>query len=286
MRNERTNLLIIAIEKEDIKLLDELIERDKGILEIPIRGRRGNNALHEAAQIGNTEIIDRIIKGGVKVDGKNYCMETGIHIAATEGNLKAFKRLMREGEAEKVWKDKNNWGCTIVHNAVEWDNIDILNEIIETNKYGNLLEEKNKFKQTPTHLAAKHGRRKTLERLITCNVNVNEEDEDGNIPIHMAVGGGKTQIVDLLIEKSDLNKQNKKGDTPLHMAVSTAIQPIIEILLKQKVKVNIQNREGQTPLMFAAFIQVYDIVRTLIENEANLYMIDKEGKSSLHLAIY
>ena len=53
--------------------------------------------------------------------------------------------------------------------------------------------------------------------------NVNTKDRDGNTPLHMAVLGGHTNCVGLLIEKkANVDAVNSEGNNPLHLAVTTA----------------------------------------------------------------
>ncbi len=54
-------------------------------------------------------------------------------------------------------------------------------------------------------------------------VDINQKDIDGNTPLHCVCEGGHSDILDLLLEQSDLNidAKNNKGETALHVICST-----------------------------------------------------------------
>ena len=83
-------------------------------------------------------------------------------------------------------------------------------------------------------------------------VDVNTKDRDGNTPLHMAVLGGHTNCVGLLIEKNaNVDAVNSEGNNPLHLAVATAPPECIVLLLKAGALVNLRNNNGDTPLDYA-----------------------------------
>lgn len=85
-----------------------------------------------------------------------------------------------------------------------------------------ILENTNKFGETPLHLALKNGDDTTVELLLACNAKVaHMPDKKGNLPIHIAVASGCSVRVakDLLeLYAESIHVTNAEGMTPIQKA--------------------------------------------------------------------
>ena len=91
-----------------------------------------------------------------------------------------------------------------------------------------------------------------IRTLLDNGIDVNTKDRDCNTPLHMAVLGGHTNCVGLLIEKkANVDAVNSEGNNTLHLAVATAPPECIVLLLKAGAPVNSHNNNGDTPLDYA-----------------------------------
>ena len=59
----------------------------------------GRTALHQAAAIGNVNVLKLLMSHGAEVNAKNSSGETALHLAARFGHLEAAKYLVRAGAA-------------------------------------------------------------------------------------------------------------------------------------------------------------------------------------------
>ena len=72
---------------------------------------------------------------------------------------------------------------------------------------------------TPFYAAAVFGHLDLVIHFISKGADVNQEDENGKIPLHGAASGGHIEVMEYLIQQgSDVNKNDCRGWTPLHAA--------------------------------------------------------------------
>ncbi|MBD3272843.1 hypothetical protein GF385_00640, partial [Candidatus Dependentiae bacterium] len=120
----------------------------------------------------------------------------------------------------------------------KWEEIDkndkekFLKFIEKTEK--DIINIKDKYRNTPLHLAAKKGHQEIVEMLLAKEgVDPSARDRYGNTPLHFAAKKGHPEIVKMLLAKdADLsNAENFIKSTPLHFAAEKGHQEIVEILL-------------------------------------------------------
>lgn len=97
-------------------------------------------------------------------------------------------------------------------------------------------------------------------------------DSDGDTPLHMAAGCGRTDIVSLLLQKSaNINARNVKSETPLHAAILGGHNSTVKSLLSRSVvDITAKDTRRRSPLLLAVETQQADIVQSLIEAKANV----------------
>jgi ankyrin repeat protein len=89
-----------------------------------------------------------------------------------------------------------------------------------------------------------------LERLLIKKItNLNEQDNNGNTPLHIAIFAQNNQLAARLVaHKADLNIQNRSGETALHEAAHSGNVAGIKLLLKHGANRTIQNSAGKTAI--------------------------------------
>ncbi|CAO2840606.1 unnamed protein product [Amaranthus hypochondriacus] len=112
-------------------------------------------------------------------------------------------------------------------------------------------------------------------------------NEDKTFPIHVAVLGGHTRIVDLLTSSRFL--LNAKGQNIFHLAAlsgdSHMVSHLILNLSDVKFLVNQKDVDGNTPLHLATRDQQIEVVEILIQNEnVNGGLANKQGLTACDLA--
>jgi len=109
----------------------------------------------------------------------------------------------------------------------------------------------------------------------------------GDTPLIMAVTTGRSEIVEILIEKgADIVKSNINKYTPLIQASYHGRTKIVKLLLKQKCDVNNNNTDyGRSALNYSAWgenrEQKIPIAKMLLSHGADPFLKDKYGDSFL-----
>jgi len=109
---------------------------------------------------------------------------------------------------------------------------------------------------------------------------INEPDEFGDTPLHIAAAAGKFLTVKFLVSSgANINAKNQAGSTPLHKAMLSGIngKPIVEFLLENKAEWT-SNNSGFTPFTYAK-----DILRD--QKQFFFALLEKETKKPAKITI-
>ena len=121
-------------------------------------------------------------------------------------------------------------------------------------------------------------------------ININLGNIAGETALHLAAGWGSVEIVDSLLNRSEINTTitTKKGQIPLHNASIFGNKDIVTKLLAQEgVEINAITNDKKTPLHLAAAYNWDNrqaVSLLLAEPEINVNAQTVEGHTSLHLA--
>ena len=215
------------------------------------RNLKGRSILHENANLNCAPILEALLKKTFDADNRNNHNESPLFIAVTYGQEGICKLLCDAGS------DINEvcYGKSLLHTAIDM-----------------------------SHL-------KIAELLINRGADLDKQDNDGNIPLHLAAvkGSQHEKLVKSLIEKGDkeqLSRQNNKGNTPLHIAAKTGHFRVVQLLLDHQVPVEITNYDGDTPLHLSAQSGDATCVKMILDKDKSLvHWENSEGHLPLHKAI-
>lgn len=142
-------------------------------------------------------------------------------------------------------------------------------------------------------VAATHAPSGVVAELIKKGAKVDVlDDKNKRTPLMQVLAVGtqdRAEVVNLLIKAgSNINQKDENGDTPLHLAIhnSSLDSKVILLLLKTgKVKVESPNGAAMTPLMVAAAEGRADCVKMLLACKASVKAVDNKGNTALLWAV-
>uniref|UniRef100_A0A6N2LYS0 Uncharacterized protein n=1 Tax=Salix viminalis TaxID=40686 RepID=A0A6N2LYS0_SALVM len=301
-KNDRSPLYL-AVEKGNKKgILDDLLK--SGAL-IPIYREdgdalpKGKSPVHAAIEQRSRDILLKIEKAKpelLRITEKE--LGNSLHYASSIGFLEGVQFLLqkfRDGAYET-----NLEGNYPIHLACKSHSADVVKEYLDKFPYAE--EFINKKGRNILHVAAKYGNCNVISYILKQDPKLvepllNEMDEDGNKPLHLAAGYGKSLAAFVLVRDqrvehftfpSLITTQNSQEDTVLHLAAregkdSQAIKSLVD---SNTSVVRMKNEMGNTPLHDAAIKGNRELAIFLVSKDPEVaYYNNKYGRSPLYLAV-
>lgn len=180
--------------------------------------------LFEAARLGRTEEVQRLLMAGADVNRAAPYGGTPLATAAYNGHTACVNALLRAKGIDVNKADKN--GETPLNLAVFQGHTDCMTALIRAGADVN-KGEKNGI--TPLIQAAFRGRADDMLALLKAGANANQTAKVGMTPLHVAAQQGHASCVKRLLRVPgiELNTENKEGKTPLDVAKNTEIKQLL-----------------------------------------------------------
>lgn len=252
------------VSKEHAKILREAclsgnVEFVKNLVEkhnCAINGvdKEGNSFLHCAAKSGNIDLVEYLIKRGLRPEYKNKNGANILLAACESGNLDLVKKLVYEYGMDAHSKDKH---CHTALYYCSVGNLDMFKYFME-----------NKF----------------LIQYTMDKSSVNLTKNDAKEIISSACRQGEVEVVEYLFknhrEAIDVNFADQHLNTYLHHACISNQLFLVQLLLDNKANLEKKNDIGITPLHYACHNNNLDIVKALIQNgQGKLDIHQKDARS-------
>ncbi|CAF0769081.1 unnamed protein product [Adineta ricciae] len=201
--------------------------------------------IHEAAVVGNIEILKLLIDNGVDVNLKDAKNFRPIHYAAWQGRTEAVFILLRYGA--NVNEQSLN-GDTPLHLASQYGHLEIAQLLLFHQADPTLL---NRRLLTPLELACEQGHIHVVNTLLhnpSCQQMIlNQIYNEQHTPLHLAAKNGHTDIVRLLLLNGiDINRLTTTDGTALHVASRNGRYETAKLLLECGIDIHLRNSYQQT----------------------------------------
>ena len=200
-------------------------------VELNHRAREGGNktALHCAAEVNHTDIVQMLIDAGADIDTEDTEGRVPLHMASLEGSLDVVKVLVRVGAGVCV-TDSTQQTCLM----------------LAAHKYG--------------------GHPETVRYLVGLpEVELNQRDSENKTALHWAANKHHTDVVQVLIDAgADIDTKDNEGHSPLHYACNDGELDIAKILVEAGAGVHATDDNGDTCLILAAYYGHTETVSYLV----------------------
>uniref|UniRef100_A0A8L0DJI9 Transient receptor potential cation channel, subfamily A, member 1b n=1 Tax=Oncorhynchus mykiss TaxID=8022 RepID=A0A8L0DJI9_ONCMY len=269
------------------ELAEYLISKVNTGADIDYIDSKGLSPLLLATNCGAWRTVALLLSKGANVNIKDQSGCNFLHLAILQP--KGLKNLsgdvLQHSSVKDLLSNEDNEGCTPLHYACRLGIHESVKNILVLQVS---LDRKSKDKKSALHFAAQYGRVNTCQRLletITDSRLLNEGDERGLTPLHLASGGGHTKVVELLLRKGALFHCDYKGRTCLHHAAAEGYTQTMKIVLATNIKLlDKLDEDGSTALHLAAREGHVAAVRLLLQRGAEI-SLNKNHASFFHEAL-
>jgi ankyrin repeat protein len=203
----------------------------------------GFTPLHLAAKECHLGLAKLLLANGADVDAPSWISGTALHVAVNHGHLVIAESLLANG-ADVNRIDSGNHQRTPLIIAADRGDPALVTLLLAkgANATAKGIESFGHTKgRTALHFVAEEVHNGTEEsraevvRLLLANgAVVEEKDEHGNTPLHLAASMGNTVIAELLLARgANVNAKTNHGETPLSCAMSRIQRSEVEEVLKR-----------------------------------------------------
>ncbi|XP_073705503.1 transient receptor potential cation channel subfamily A member 1a [Garra rufa] len=199
---------------------------------------KGHSPLLLATSCGAWRTVNLLISHGadLKKKDKSGCNFLHLAILQPRGLKNLPTEVLQHESVRELLNDEDIEGCTPLHYACRLGIPESVKNMLGLEVS---LDQKSKQKKSALHFAAEYGRINTCHRLlemVTDTRLLNEGDEKGLTPLHLASRGGHVKVVELLLRKGALFHSDYRGWSCLHHAASEGYTQTMDTLLTSNIK--------------------------------------------------
>jgi ankyrin repeat protein len=196
--------------------------------------KEGMTALHHAAITGNKDAMKLLLEARADVTAEDRFSYTPLERAMMDSRQGESTQRLLEGLIERggdaLFKTMRSTNWTVLHVASCLGYEEGIQKLLCA---GFKVETEDRWGNSALHRAAQHGHPMAVKLLLEALNGNLKPSHNGYTPLHWASGVGQTEVVDLLLSRSNADAvvRDFRGWTPLHWAALGGHLPIVQKLL-------------------------------------------------------
>ena len=214
------------------------------------RNKAGNTPLLEACSQGHVSVANYLLEHGSKIDAPTETtLDSALTWACTLGNSSIVDTLLKKkADVEHRTKD----GCTALMFACLAGHKEVAEKLLDSNSEINVESESNK--DSPLTFACWKGHFNVVELLLKREANIEHRTKEGFSPLMFAALGGHSKVAHKLLQcEAQVNvPSGSNNDIPLTSACWKGHHNVVKLLLEYTSNIEHRTKDGCTPLMLAA----------------------------------
>ena len=280
----RTPLHIAAFSSRNVECVQYFIDRgcDLNHQDIVNKG----TPLLAAVSSGALASIKVLLKHGADPllqldDGCN-----ALQLAIKKGRRSIITELLSHPSVSELVTACNNEGLNALHYAITNNLTDLAQDIVEKKQV--CCCTKTKENNNILHLAAAGGNPRMMSLFLSLPESfnlVNELNNCGGTPLHVAAGHGHLKCVELLLDKGAMIHRCHAGFSPFMFACAKGFSCVAKVLLEaHPFQLNWTNDDGNSALHVASKCGHPGVVRMLLDAGESI-IHNEDNESFLDIAI-
>ncbi|KAL7216953.1 hypothetical protein ACSBR1_028810 [Camellia fascicularis] len=256
MRNKWGNTVLHeAVRNHNLRVAEFLIKVDPGLA--CFENNTGESPLYLAARDGMLTIVKRILMAACSLAYGGSDGQTALHATIVKGHFDVMEALVRA--KPELIKEADHHGRTPLYYAASMGDCRTVQRLLQL--YTDIVYMSDQDGVSPLHVAAYRGHTNIIKEIIKCCPDSGELlDLRGQNTLHFAVLGGKSSVVRYILETTELkgliNQADNDGNTPLHLATRERKSWIARYLIwDERVDQRPKNNIGQTAIDYEESIR-------------------------------
>ncbi|KAJ8684109.1 hypothetical protein QAD02_019901 [Eretmocerus hayati] len=298
------SLLFAAMENGQEEIVKLMLSKGCSVSEFS-----GDTPLHAAIRLRNINMVRLLLQYKAPIEATIGNGQTPLHYAVMSRQKGIILLLLQHGANSQAI---DGFGRTLLHLAIE-DNTDCWaqnvpplhqhqksltkpvsvksgtsQEMMELLHIffakGIPVDSKTNSGQTPLHFAVKRQNKKLVQFLIDRHADIHMADNDGNLPLHIAV-------------MNDMQSSNESSDPDHSYAINKGENvasgkekekekvKFIEWLLSLGADCDLENNNHETPLLLAMKTNQTLVIKSLLNYSINSNICSEDGRSIFHILL-
>ena len=261
-----------------VDLVFDLIERGADCCG---RGPAEASALHLAAALGETHLVDILLARGINPNGRDARGRMPLHHALKANGERAVavvRALVSAGADPERASESGETPLGLALARADRDLIYWLN-------WPRWRLPGRALRGPDLPAAAASGDIDAIDKLIGLGIGVDSIDHQGASALIRAAGSGYAALVVRLLDaRANPRQASYSGATCLSAAVSARREAVVRTLLQHQVDADQRLPGGGTPLMIAAALGLPRLAEPLLEHQADPNAADDRGNTALQAA--